>query len=103
MDFIMDSQKDHTHALTKHNGTMMVGFNEGGVFTFIDFIALSVHLSLQDVALNKALHNILRRGEERRRLNREKVTIAMCQGIVYSAGEEHSVSKSVGEMLSIDL
>lgn len=41
---------------------MRVGFIKVEVLTFIDFIALSVHLSLQDVALNQALHNILQRG-----------------------------------------
>lgn len=36
------------------------------LLTFVDFVALSVHLSLQDVAFNQALHDILwgRRDEE---------------------------------------
>lgn len=35
--------------------------------TFIDFIALSVYLSLQHIPLDQALHDLLR-GEEGRRL-----------------------------------
>ena len=46
--------------------------NEEGLFffffTFVDFIILSVHLSLQDVALNQALHDILRGGQERSKI-----------------------------------
>lgn len=98
------------------------------IFTFIDFIALSVHLSLQHIPLNQALHDLLR-GRERRRLNREKVTRrrdnARCvypvnkQNSNYIFFKPHSyththscrqrqkqhsrVSETLCEMLSIDL
>lgn len=38
---------------------MKVGFNEEGIFTFINFITLSVHLSLKHITLNQALHDLL--------------------------------------------
>lgn len=41
-----------------------MGLDAEAVFTFIDFITLSVHLSLQDVALDQALHNFLWREKE---------------------------------------
>lgn len=34
------------------------------VLTFVDFVALSVHLGFQDVAFNQALHDILRGGRD---------------------------------------
>lgn len=52
--------------------TVSVGLNGEAVFTFVDFIALSVHLSFQDVALNQALHNFLWRREQRRPLNKKE-------------------------------
>lgn len=55
-----------------HIHPVSVGLNGEAVFTFIDFIALSVHLSFQDVTLNQALHNFLWRREQRWPLNKKR-------------------------------
>lgn len=68
----------YTHA--RPDQTVSVGPNREAVFTFIDFIALSVHLSFQDVALNQALHNFLWRREQRTPLNKKKKKGAMASG-----------------------
>lgn len=61
-------------------------FKGKAVFTFIDFIALTVHLSFQDVALNQTLHNFLWRREQ-------KETIKNKEGAILSGAQ----------ILSIDL